>query len=71
MQKSVLIETYWNVKMMEWTEKWLMHFVLIETYWNVKVEEWCNEEFERRVLIETYWNVKYHRIIVRGNTDMY
>ena len=56
---------------MEWTEKWLMHFVLIETYWNVKVEEWCNEEFERRVLIETYWNVKYHRIIVRGNTDMY
>ena len=34
---SVLIETYWNVKMIKWSdeEPWLI--VLIETYWNVKV----------------------------------
>ena len=35
-QKNVLIETYWNVKIDEdWADQ---HFitVLIETYWNVK-----------------------------------
>ena len=35
----VLIETYWNVKGVEWAERVFKNLVLIETYWNVKKKE--------------------------------
>ena len=34
--KTVLIETYWNVKIKELNPKTTIPIVLIETYWNVK-----------------------------------
>ena len=36
MSQSVLIETYWNVKIFVSTETIFEENVLIETYWNVK-----------------------------------
>ena len=35
-QNSVLIETYWNVKVEKWNDYLKCWCVLIETYWNVK-----------------------------------
>ena len=36
--KQVLIETYWNVKIIEHEISSIWDIVLIETYWNVKKE---------------------------------
>ena len=57
-EERVLIETYWNVKVIS---RWLSRFcacVLIETYWNVKNVFAAASTWVLAVLIETYWNVK-------------
>ena len=35
MRELVLIETYWNVNLIEDAEAAAVNYVLIETYWNV------------------------------------
>ena len=55
---TVLIETYWNVKMDDLFLDMYYFFVLIETYWNVKSFLITENFIETTVLIETYWNVK-------------
>ena len=47
--KTVLIETYWNVKLDEKGYPIPERKVLIETYWNVKEEMGC-----KAILIATY-----------------
>ena len=54
----VLIETLWNVKLIQLANPILYIFVLIETLWNVKVDERISAFSEEVVLIETLWNVK-------------
>ena len=55
---KVLIETYWNVKILITGKAILKEHVLIETYWNVKVLLHSQTYRHLLVLIETYWNVK-------------
>ena len=54
----VLIETYWNVKVISQKPFMLICCVLIETYWNVKYSVCGWKNIPSVVLIETYWNVK-------------
>ena len=55
---SVLIETYWNVKIHISLIFLNPSGVLIETYWNVKNVFAAASTWVLAVLIETYWNVK-------------
>ena len=57
-EKWVLIETLWNVKMEATPEVGPDGFVLIETLWNVKILPFCFNMSCYLVLIETLWNVK-------------
>ena len=63
--RSVLIETYWNVKTQYYASDSIHPLVLIETYWNVKTESLNSSRTVVRVLIETYWNVK---VVAAGKT---
>ena len=58
---NVLIETYWNVKIVQNNQVLNYILVLIETYWNVKCVlcDCCRRDC--CVLIETYWNVKFFK----------
>ena len=58
---SVLIETYWNVKIEDGDVRMVSLNVLIETYWNVKNISLHARRRCKFVLIETYWNVKAER----------
>ena len=58
LRKTVLIETYWNVKDKVISINRQATYVLIETYWNVKEFDEKNCVDLSMVLIETYWNVK-------------
>ncbi len=57
----VLIETYWNVKIILLNTREKKENVLIETYWNVKNKIYAGQKLRVKVLIETYWNVKCSR----------
>ena len=37
-KRKVLIETYWNVKIINVVAPYVSALVLIETYWNVKIK---------------------------------
>ena len=56
-QKEVLIETYWNVNIIDLTKAISVLTVLIETYWNVNGDYLPRLRPALSVLIETYWNV--------------
>ena len=55
---QVLIETLWNVKILQWKQAWFVPIVLIETLWNVKFVFLLMQLVFWLVLIETLWNVK-------------
>ena len=56
---DVLIETLWNVKLRQLSDRAGSLSVLIETLWNVKYGITLDgETITRLVLIETLWNVK-------------
>ena len=55
---TVLIETSWNVKPLNYEDIEALQTVLIETSWNVKSGILINPSGSVSVLIETSWNVK-------------
>ena len=61
---SVLIETYWNVKINAYNLIWNEWFVLIETYWNVKLSlrRWLEKKCAciNRNILECKGSYKYH-----------
>ena len=57
----VLIETLWNVKIIDVHVYISTSIVLIETLWNVKLELEKHNGIDSFVLIETLWNVKGDR----------
>ena len=59
LEKMVLIETLWNVKIAIRRGGLRRTIVLIETLWNVKTDGLQNIKIFL-VLIETLWNVKHH-----------
>ena len=53
----VLIETLWNVNLLQSPELQPVLQVLIETLWNVNQKITDEESLKENVLIETLWNV--------------
>ena len=67
---SVLIETYWSVKLHPLHGSGACRKVLIETYWNVKDISLGGVIRPAWVLIETYWNVKKFAQMGLSASDM-
>ena len=56
--KFVLIESDWNLKVSSTFVPLLVHFVLIESDWNLKDQAKQLCRVIQRVLIESDWNLK-------------
>ena len=53
-----IIETYWNVKSLDYPQEIKSVVEIIETYWNVKCVKIMTILATYIEIIETYWNVK-------------
>ena len=53
----VLIDTWWNVNLLNVTLTGLPEWVLIDTWWNVNVCGQSVMDIREKVLIDTWWNV--------------
>ena len=56
-QKSVLIDTWWNVNKVRAKVFEEGKAVLIDTWWNVNLKRGYITQQELEVLIDTWWNV--------------
>ena len=68
---KVLIETLWNVKLLNLKACHVLLTVLIETLWNVKIVPLAHVNDPSVVLIETLWNVKLVVGKIIGNEIRY
>ncbi|EDO58930.1 hypothetical protein CLOL250_00472 [Clostridium sp. L2-50] len=55
----VLIDTWWNVNLMELTGYLMNIRVLIDTWWNVNAQRQAPSTVSSQVLIDTWWNVNF------------
>ena len=55
----VLIDTWWNVNLVEKIGKVVTDIVLIDTWWNVNSYILQSSSAHCPVLIDTWWNVNY------------
>ena len=62
----VLIDTWWNVNVIDARRGFLNEKVLIDTWWNVNSELVSQLEYIHEVLIDTWWNVNDYDNIVFG-----
>ena len=54
---AVLIDTWWNVNLGDYSIDTFYNGVLIDTWWNVNQDALVNFDGYANVLIDTWWNV--------------